>query len=281
MRETAGFRWVRRIGLTLLTVFVSGPLYVMAIGSLSPSTRDFQWWPRRVSFAPYRKVWSTIPLARYLENSAIVAAASAGIAVVVAVPAAYAMARHRFAGRAVIGSVVLATQFVPGLVFLLPLFLTYSEVYRATGVQLVGSYTGLILTDLTFALPFAIWLLIGYLGALPVDAEEAAQVDGAGTLTLLTRIVVPAAAPGIVAVAIFAFGLSWGEVLFASVLTDDRTTTLPIGLPTLASQSGEYWNQLLAASLMSALPVVLAFLALRRFLIPGLLREASRTANHV
>lgn len=279
MRETTGFRWARRIGLTLLTAFVTWPLYVMVTGSLSRSTADSGWWPRQVSFAPYRQVWSTIPLARYLENSAIVAAASAGIAVLVGVPAAYAMARHRFAGRTAIGSIVLATQFVPGLVFLVPLFLTYSEVYRTTGVHLVGSYTGLILTDLTFALPFSIWLLAGYLSAQPADVEEAAQVDGAGIVTLLTRIVIPAAAPGIAAVAIFAFGLSWGEVLFASVLTDERTTTLPIGLPTLASQSGEYWNQLLAASLMSALPVVIAFVMLRRFLIPGLLREAGGIAK--
>lgn len=275
MRESTSFRWTRRIGLILLAAFVTFPLYVMVIGSLSPSAADFHWWPRHVTVAPYRRVWSTIPFARYLENSAIVAAATAALAVVVAVPAAHSIARHRFVGRNLVGGVVLATQFVPGLVFLLPLFLAYSEVYRATGVQLVGSFTGLILTDLTFALPFSIWLLAGYLRAQPVEIEEAAQVDGAGTVTLLLRVVVPNAASGIAAVAIFAFGLSWGEVLFASVLTDDRTATLPVGLPTLAAQSGEYWNQLLAASLMSALPVVIAFLALRRFLTPAVLRDAS------
>jgi multiple sugar transport system permease protein len=260
MPESRGFRWLRRVGLTLLTAFVSWPLYAMVIG----------WWPRHLSLAAYHDVWHTIPLARYLENSAVVAAVSAAIALVVAVPAAFALARHRFAGRGLIAGSVLATQFVPGLVFLLPLFLTYSELHRRLGVHLVGSYDGLILTDLTFALPFSIWLLAGFFSAQPTDVEDAARVDGAGTIRLLLTIVVPVAAPGIAAVAIFAFSLSWGEVLFASVLTDDRTTTVPIGLPALATQSDLYWNQLLAACLISSVPVLGAFISMRRFLVRGL-----------
>jgi multiple sugar transport system permease protein len=239
-------------------------------------TRDagavFRWWPRHLSFAAFRDVWQTIPLGRYLENSALVAALSTVIAIAVAVPAAVALARHRFAGRSTAAGTMLATQFVPGLVFLVPLFLSYSEVQRVTGLRLVGSYTGLILTDLTFALPFSVWLLTSYLRAKPTDVEDAARTDGAGTIALIVRIIVPAAASGIAAVALFAFGLSWGEVLFASVLTDDRTATVPIGLPTLANQSGLYWNELLAGALISSLPVVITFVALRPFLVNSVLK---------
>lgn len=274
MFETRRLRWLRRIGLAAVFAFVTWPLYVMVIGALTP-TRDaarvFRWWPAHLSFAAFRDVWHTIPLGRYLENSAIVAGVSTAIAVAVAVPAAYALARHRFAGRGAAAGTMLATQFVPGLVFLVPLFLSYSEFQRVTGLRLVGSYTGLILTDLTFALPFSVWLLTSYLQAQPTDVEDAARVDGAGTVALIVRIIVPTAASGIAAVALFAFGLSWGEVLFASVLTDDRTSTAPIGLPTLASQSGLYSNQLLAAALMSSVPVVAAFLVARRYLIAGVI----------
>jgi multiple sugar transport system permease protein len=255
--------------------FVTWPLYVMVIGALTP-TRDgaavFRWWPRRLSFAAFRDVWHTIPLGRYLENSAVVAAVSTAIAVIAAVPAAYALARRRFAGRSTAAATMLATQFAPGLVFLVPLFLSYSELQRVTGVRLVGSYTGLILTDLTFALPFSVWLLTSYLQAQPTDVEDAARVDGAGTIALLVRIVVPTCVSGIAAIALFAFGLSWGEVLFASVLTDDRTATVPIGLPTLAGQSGLYWNQLLAGALISSLPVLLSFVALRPLLVNTVLK---------
>jgi multiple sugar transport system permease protein len=133
----------------------------------------------------------------------------------------------------------------------------------------------LILTDLTFALPNSVWLLTSYLHAQPTDVEDAARVDGAGTIALIVRIIVPTAAPGIATVALFGFGLSWGELLFASVLTDDRTATVPIGLPTLTSQAGAYWNQLLAGALISSLPVVIIFVALRPFFVNAV-RRANR-----
>lgn len=282
MHETRGFRWLRRIGLAVLIAFVTWPLYVMVIGSLTRTVGDatvFDWWPRHLSVDAYRDVWRTIPLGRYLRNSAVVAAVSAVIATAAAVPAAYALARLRFGGRNLVAGIALTTQFVPGLVFLVPLFLSYAEVQRVVGLHLIGSYTGLVLTDLTFALPFSIWLLAAYLSSRPTDVEDAARVDGAGTTSLLLRVVVPLAAPGIAAVALFAFGLSWGEVLFASVLTDDRTATVPIGVPTLTAQSSLYWNQLLAASLISSIPVLATFVGLRRFLARGLVGASAATGT--
>jgi multiple sugar transport system permease protein len=277
MYETRGFRWVRRIGLAVLFAFVTWPLYVMVIGSFTSSAGNatvFDWWPKHLSTGAYRAVWHTIPLGRYLRNSAIVAAASAAIATATAIPAAYALARFRFAGRRLVAGTMLGTQFVPGLVFLVPLFLSYAQVQRFVGLHLIGSYTGLIVTDLTFALPFSIWLLAAYLNAQPTEIEDAARVDGAGTVTLLLRVVLPLAAPGIAAVALFAFALSWSEVLFASVLVGDGTTTVPIGVPTLVSQSSVYWNQLLAASLVSSVPVLAIFVGLRRFFVRGLVTRA-------
>jgi multiple sugar transport system permease protein len=141
---------------------------------------------------------------------------------------------------------------------------------RALGIQLYGSYAGLIITYLTFALPFSIWMLVGYFDSIPRELEQAAMVDGTTALGALFRVLVPVSMPGIVAVAIFAFITAWGEVLFASVLTDDATRTLAVGLRNYAIQSNVYWNQLMAAAIVVSIPVVAGFLALQRYLVQGI-----------
>jgi len=158
----------------------------------------------------------------------------------------------------------------PGILFLLPLFVIFVNLEKSTGIALYGSYLGLIITYLTFSLPFSIWMLVGYFNSIPRELEQAAMVDGATPLGALFRILIPVSRPGIVAVAIFAFITAWGEVLFASVLTTDSTRTLAIGLRNYASQSNVYWNQLMAASIVISAPVVIAFLALQRYIVGGL-----------
>ena len=123
---------------------------------------------------------------------------------------------------------------------------------------------------MTFTLPFAIWMLVGYLDTVPRELDEAAMVDGSGPMGAFLRVVVPAAMPGIVAVLIYAFMTAWGEVLFASVLTDDSTRTLAVGLQGYATQNNVYWNQVMAASLTVSVPVVVGFLLLQRYLVAGM-----------
>jgi multiple sugar transport system permease protein len=177
---------------------------------------------------------------------------------------------YRFSGRGVFSLIVLSTQMFPGILFLLPLFVIYVNLERALGIQLYGSYAGLIITYLTFALPFSIWMLVGYFDSIPRELEQAAMVDGTTALGALFRVLVPVSMPGIVAVAIFAFMTAWGEVLFASVLTDDATRTLAVGLRNYAIQSNVYWNQLMAAAIVVSIPVVAGFLALQRYLVQGI-----------
>src|SRR5215211_73919 len=131
-------------------------------------------------------------------------------------------------------------------------------------------FSGRGVFSLTFALPFSIWMLVGYFDSIPRELEQAAMVDGTTALGALFRVLVPVSMPGIVAVAIFAFMTAWGEVLFASVLTDDATRTLAVGLRNYAIQSNVYWNQLMAAALVVSIPVVAGFLALQRYLVQGI-----------
>ena len=147
-------------------------------------------------------------------------------------------------------------------------------IQSALSVTMIGQYYTVILTYMTFALPFACWLLLSYLGAIPVELEEAALVDGCTRMRVVRHVVFPLALPGMVVTFVFSFLLAWGDVLFASVLTDSHTRTLAVGLQAFVS-SGEsggavYWGQLMAASLASGVPIVVIFLALQRYIIGGL-----------
>ncbi len=273
MRETTAERYGRRIVLSLLTLFVLLPLFAMVSSAVKP-LRDvqgaFTWLPTHPTVRAFVDMWTTVPLARYLMNSLVVSSVAAVVSVAVAIFAAFAVSRYRFRGRALFSVTVLSTQMFPGILFLLPLFLIYVNLGNATGIQLYASRTGLIITYLTFSLPFSIWMLVGYLGAIPRGLDEAAQVDGAGPLRTLFRVILPVALPGVVAVTVYAFMTAWGEVLFASVMTDESSRTLAIGLQGYSTQFLVYWNQVMAASLVVSIPVVAGFLFLQRYFIAGL-----------
>ncbi|MBO0847874.1 MAG: carbohydrate ABC transporter permease [Pseudonocardia sp.] len=273
MRESRAFRAVRAVGLTGLLLFTVLPLYVMLSTSMKPLgdvQNAFRWWPSTITFRPFVDIWSTVPLARYFLNSVIVAGCASAVSVALAVFAAYAISRYTFRGREVFRMAVLSTQMFPGILFLLPLFLIYVNIGQLTGIRLNGNLSGLVITYLTFSLPFSIWMLVGYFNSIPRDLDEAGLVDGCGPVRVLLSIVVPAARPGIVAVGIYAFMTSWSEALFASVLTDDNSKTLAVGLAEYSTQNAVYWNQIMAASLVVSLPVVLGFLLMQRYLVQGL-----------
>ncbi|WP_169988866.1 MULTISPECIES: carbohydrate ABC transporter permease [unclassified Microbispora] len=273
MREPRWLPWARWAGLGLLGLFTLTPLYVMLTSAMKPLRDvqgDFQWIPTTITLRPFADMWRTVPLARYFANSLIVASVAALVSVLIAIFAAYAISRFRFPGRRIFSVTVLSTQMFPGILFLLPLFMIYVNLGTALGVELYASRTGLIITYLTFSLPFSIWMLAGYFDSIPTALDEAAQVDGSGPVGALLRVVLPAATPGIVAVAIYAFMTAWGEVLFASVMTDETSRTLAVGLQGYATENDVYWNQIMAASLVVSVPVVAGFLLLQRYLVQGL-----------
>lgn len=273
MRETTGSKVFRIIVVTLLTVFTVVPVYVMITSAMKPLSDvqgDFTWWPTAVTFAPFVDMWKTVPLASYFVNSVIVAGAATILSLIIAVFASYAISRYRFLGRSIFSTTVLSTQMFPGVLFLLPLFLIFVNINSAVGIQLVGTRLGLVITYLTFSLPFSIWMLAGYFDGIPRDLDEAAKVDGCGPMRALWQVVLPAARPGLVAVAIYSFMTSWGEVLFASVMTTDANRTLAVGLQLYSTQTNVYWNQIMAASLVVSVPVVVGFLLLQRNFVAGL-----------
>jgi multiple sugar transport system permease protein len=275
MHDSLSYRAIRAVVLVCLALFTLFPLWVLLVGSLSTATAAsnvFTWLPDPVNWSSYVSMWTSVPLLHYLLNSLVVSTASMVVSVPIGVLAAYAVTRYRFRGAGAIMRVVLATQVVPGIVFLLPLFVLYASADKTIGIELDGTYFGLVLTYLTFALPFSIWLLTRYMETVPRDVEEAAMVDGASRLRAFFHTTLVMSLPGVAAVSVFTFITAWGEVLFASVLTSAQTRTLPIGLEDYESPIAGvvHWNQLMAASLTVSIPVVLGFLLVQRFVVRGL-----------
>jgi len=274
VHEDKSFRVFRWVVVVVLGAFTVIPLYVMVTSSLKPLgdvQGDFHWIPTHLTIQPFIDIWSTVPLARYFANSLVVCTVATVFSVVIAIFAAYAISRYTFRGRTLFTGAVLSTQMFPGILFLLPLFLIFVNIDKQLGFTLLyQTRAGLILTYLTFSLPFSIWMLASYLDGIPRDLDEAARVDGTTALGALFRVVLPAARPGVVAVAVYSFMTSWGEILFAAQMTNESSRTLSIGLQNYSTQINVYWNQVMAASLVVSVPIVIAFLLLQKYLVAGL-----------
>jgi multiple sugar transport system permease protein len=273
MHEPRWLKVTRAVILTLLGIFTLAPIYVMISSSVKPLVdvqSTFHWIPSRFTVRPFVDIWHTVPLAHYFVNSVIASSVAMAFSVAVAIFAAYAVSRYRFAGRRLFTIAVLSTQMFPGILFLLPLFIIYVNIGNATGIPLYTSRLGLIITYLTFSLPFSIWMLVGYFDSIPRGLDESAQVDGAGPLRTLLRVILPTAIPGVVAVSVYSFVTAWSEVLFASVMTNEDSRTLAVGLQGYATSNDVYWNQVMAASLVVSVPIVAGFLALQRHFVSGL-----------
>jgi ABC-type glycerol-3-phosphate transport system permease component len=267
---------VRIVALAVLAVLVLIPIAYTLLLSVTPDAEvgTGSLIPSQWAFGNYIQMWSTVSLAQGLGNSLIVSGIASVIAVILAVGAAYILTRFTFRGRLPYLYSLVGLQTVPNVMLLLPLFVLFASTQAAIHIRLVGTYPAVIITYLTFALPFATWLLVSYLGSIPVDLEEAALVDGATRLQTLRLIIVPLALPGLVVALVFAFLTGWNDVLFASVLTSTETRTLAVQLQAFSSaQEGgalPLYGQLMGAAVVSALPVVILYMAFQRYLVGGL-----------
>jgi multiple sugar transport system permease protein len=197
-------------------------------------------------------------------NSALLGVGVTLVAVVLGSLAAYALSRLRFFGRRGLARGLVYAYLAPGTMIFIPLFVLMNS------IGLRDNLFGLALTHLTFAVPFATWLLMGYFRTIPVELEEAALVDGASRFTALWRIILPLSAPAIVVVAVFAFTLSWNEFLYAFVLIQSPAKmTAPVGLFSYLNGDTTYWGQMMAAATIMSLPPLLLYFFGQRWVISG------------
>jgi multiple sugar transport system permease protein len=209
-------------------------------------------------------------LGRKLVNSTIVAFVTVLIAIPAATTAAYAFSRFRMVGETSMLVTVLATQFVPAVVIILPFFVMFRD------LGLLDTRLGLIIVNLAIVMPFAIWMIKGFIDGIPLDTEEAAMIDGSSRLQVIRNIVLPMAAPGLLTAGIFCFIISWNEFLFALILTNKDSVTLPIGLALFKAEEGDLWNLLSAAGIIIMVPMFILALIIRNYFVQGMTMGAVR-----
>nr|WP_269328295.1 carbohydrate ABC transporter permease [Kineosporia mesophila] len=218
-----------------------------------------------VSFAAYTTVLTDPDKLRFFINSYVVALAVTALTLLVAILAAYAFSRYEFRGKRLVNVVIVSVQAVPPITLVIPYF------GLMVSMGLYNTYPGLIITHMVFTLPYAIIMMTAYFNTLPRELDEAVKVDGATGWTALWRILVPISVPGMIAVGVYTFMISWNEYLFALTLTrTDDMRTVPIGIQLLMGQHSYQWNEMMAMSILGSIPVLVLFLIFQRRFIGGL-----------
>ena len=260
------FWTIERALLLFVSLIVLFPIFWMFLTSLK-QPRDaysisLNFQPTLENFAKvFADPWN---LGSMVMNSVIVA----GVTVLISVPcaslAAYSFSRFRVKGRKTLFFLVLSTQFIPAVVIVLPFFL----MFRSLG--LLDTRIALIIVNLAIVTPFVIWMIKGFIDAIPVDSEEAAMIDGASRLRVIRDIVLPMAAPGILTSSIFCFILAWNEFLFSLILTRRDAVTLPVGLVSFRTERGDLWELMSAAGVMITVPIFIMAMLIQKHFTRGM-----------
>jgi multiple sugar transport system permease protein len=280
-RQVDGWRWGGRIFLLLLLIFTGLPMAWMVLTSIKTQFAAMQyppqWWPAEPTLQNYTKLLDPSnsvgqQFLRYFWNSFYVSLLTTVLAVVVAVPAAYAFSRFRFPGRTFLFFAVLLRNMFPAVIFLVPLFI----LMRLLG--LVNTHGSLVLTYLTFGLPLAIWLLKGFYDNIPIQLEQAARIDGATRFQAFLYIVMPLSTPGIIATSIYSFIGAWNEYIYAyTFLSREDQMTLPVGIQRFFAEFATDWPGLMAATFLMSVPVVVLFLVLQKYFVRALTEGAVKS----
>ena len=260
--------WMSIAGVAIAFVFLA-PYLVMVLDSLRTSS-DVKATPP--SLLPEVWQWDTFATVlgderflNWLKTSAIVAVGSTVLVLVVAIPAAFMTARHRFPGRGAFLVLVLVTQMFAPTSLVVGLYRQFFE------LNMINTYGALILTNAAFNLAFAIWILHGFFSSIPVEVEEAAALDGASRFQILGRVMLPLTLPGLVTATIVTFIAAWNEYVVAlTLMIDDDMKPLTVGFRSYVTGYEQHWDQLFAASVIAIVPVVILFAGIEKHLVGGL-----------
>ena len=264
-------------GLAIMTLFAMGPFLWALSASLKTRMELYvtpiTYIPLQPTFRNYVEAWTSrlTPFSVFFANSLWVSSVTMVATIVISTSAGYALARFRFIGKNTLMRVFLATQMFPAVLLIPPLL---SQWYA---LGLIDTYQALIYSNFSFTVPFTVWMLVGYFESIPRELEESAMIDGSSRFGAMLKIIVPLAAPGIAATAIFAFVSSWSELLFATTFTSSTgMRTLSAGLLYMAGQYEVQWGQLSAGVMISTVPVAILFIFLQKHLIKGLTAGAMK-----
>ena len=258
-----GVRW---LGFGATFMFMVFPIFWMVLTSFKVA-RDA--YSTKIFFPPTLNNFISIFQDPYnfgplLFNSLVVSFSTVAVAIPAATCAAYAFSRYQFKGQNALMVSVLSSQFVPPVVVVLPFFILFKNLH------LLDTRLALVILNLSFVLPFAVWMIKGFIDALPTEIESAAVVDGCNRFQVLRHITLPLIMPGVVTSAVFGFIQSWNEFLFALILTNQKAVTLTVGLMGLQTDKGILWEHMAAASMLIMIPIFIISLTIREYFIGGL-----------
>jgi multiple sugar transport system permease protein len=264
-----GFSWPR-LG-TIAAVFVVGlwlfPVYWIVLTSLKPIKEINSAVPSFI-FSPtgenYWELFTKFDFARVLMNSLVITFVSCFVVIVLGVLAAYALARMKVPGEKHIALWILSLRFLPPIAVAIPFYIQWQD------LNLLDTYLGLILIYVAFNLPFAIWMMRGFLADVPVALEEAALLDGLTRLQIILRVVVPVVMPGIASTAIFTFVFTWNEYLMALMLTAFKSVTVPVTIAKFVQPYTVLWGSLSAAVVIQVVPMLIVVFLLQRHIVRGM-----------
>jgi multiple sugar transport system permease protein len=223
-----------------------------------------------VHWENYVDMWKNVNFGLYLKNSLVICGVATLLAMVLATTAAYALSRFKFPGSDFFSNAVLATQMIPAIMYLIPLYIMFIQFTVFTGLPVKGSYWGMILIYSAFFVPFSIWILRGFFASIPRELEEAAHIDGCNAWQVFRHVALPLAMPGIIATGVYIFLTAWDELMFAWVLTNADTMTIPVGIRLFVGNYQNRFDLMMAAAVVATLPVVVIFFMLQRYIVQGL-----------
>ncbi len=276
MTTFSKYRLRRQVGLFLTYVGIAAALifflfpFVWILTTSLKGNEDYftfppVWIPTEPSLAHYYRLFTHGNGWLYFKNSLAISTLSMMAALIFSVPTAYSIARFRFGG-ALFSNFLLLLRTMPAIALVIPIYVLYSK------LNLTDNYFGLILLYTVFYIPFAVWLMIGFIRDVPKEIEEAALIDGCSRLQALLRVVIPVIVPGLAVVALFAFITTWNEFLFAVILTGAETKTMMVLVAsyTTGSPTDTFYGEASASVVLGIIPAFLIAFALQRYLVKGL-----------
>ena len=265
------------LGVGLLCLVFLFPFYWMLVTAVLPTSQVLAREPTLVpsladiSFRAFAVAFERKPLATWLINSLLVTLGATAISLVISALAGYSLSRFRTRAQEFTGLTLLLTKMLPGSLIVIPFFI------MASTFHLIDSLWALMLANAAIGVPFATWLLKGFFDGIPRDLEHAAMIDGCGHLSAFVYIIIPLARPGLAACAIYLAILSWSDFVFAKTLINDQARwTITTGMVSFIGEHGIEWSALMAAGVISMVPMIVLFVLLEPFLVSGLTSGSQR-----
>lgn len=267
--------------IAFVVFFLTPPIY-MLITSLKTSAEisaaTTPWWVFDPTLANYIELLTSPTYLTFFRNSALVALCVVTVTMFVSILAAFSLSRMKFWGSATLATGVFLTYLIPETLLFIPMFKIFAFLHQLTGIEFINHWWILVIIYPTLTVPFCTWIMIGYFSSIPKELDEAALIDGAGYIQMLTKIFIPVALPGIIAATIFAFTVSWAQFLYPLAFTTSTDQlVLPVGIVTTLIKGDVFnWGQIMTGALLGAAPPLIIYAFLMDYYIAGLTAGATK-----